>query len=69
MIERLESDLSLRRFVGCGIDDPVRDPSTLSKNRERLLDGEAAARLLAAIQARPRVTWLLTTDHFLDDGR
>jgi transposase len=36
MMERLDFDLSFRWFVGLGIDDPVWDASTFSKNRERL---------------------------------
>lgn len=67
-MERLDFDLSFRWFVGLGIDDPVWDPSTFSKNRERLLDGEIAARFLAAILERPRVKRLLSTDHFSVDG-
>ena len=68
MMERLDFDLSFRWFVGLGIDDPVWDASTFSKNRERLLDGEIAARFLSAILARPRVKRLLSTDHFSVDG-
>jgi transposase len=33
MMERLDFDLSFRWFVGVGIDDPVWDASTFSKNR------------------------------------
>lgn len=68
MMERLDFDLSFRWFVGLGIDDPVWDASTFSKNRERLLDGEIAACFLAAILARPRVKRLLSSDHFSVDG-
>jgi transposase len=51
MIERLDFDLSSRWIVGLGIDDPVWDASTFSKNRERLLDGEVATRFLSAMVA------------------
>ena len=68
MMERLDFDLSFRWFVGLGIDDPVWDASTFSKNRERLLDGDIAARFLSAILARPQVKRLLSTDHFSVDG-
>ena len=47
LMERLEFDLLFRWFVGLGMDDPVWDHSTFSKNRDRLLDGEIAARFLA----------------------
>lgn len=68
MMERLDFDLLFRWFVGIGIDDPVRDASTFSKNREWLLDGEIAARFLAAILARLQVERLLSSDHFSVDG-
>lgn len=68
MMERLDFDLSFRWFVGVGIDDPVWDASTFSKNRERLLDGDIAARFLSAILARPQVRRLLSNDHFSVDG-
>jgi hypothetical protein len=54
--------------VGLGVDDPVWDHSTFSKNRDRLLDGEIAARFLSAVLAQPRVKRLLPTEHFSVDG-
>jgi transposase len=38
-MERLEFDLLFRWFVGLGMDQPVWDHSSFSKNRDRLLDG------------------------------
>jgi len=40
LMDRLEFDLLFRWFVGLGIDDPVWDHSTFSKNRDRLLAGD-----------------------------
>ena len=68
LMERLEYDLLFRWFVGLGVDDAVWDHSTFSKNRDRLLDGDIAAKLLSAILAQPRVKKLLSTDHFSVDG-
>jgi transposase len=68
LIERLEFDLLFRWFVGVGVDDPVWDHSTFSKNRDRLLEGEIAAKLLNAILAQPKVKRLLSGDHFSVDG-
>jgi transposase len=68
LMERLEFDLLFRWFVGLGVDDPVWDHSTFSKNRDRLLEGEIAAKLLNAILAQPRVKRLLSSDHFSVDG-
>ena len=47
LMERLEFDLLFRWFVGLGVDDPVWDHSTFSKNRDRLLEGDIAAKFLA----------------------
>ncbi len=68
LMERLEFDLLFRWFVGLGIDDPAWDHSTFSKNRDRLLAGEIAAKFLAAVLSRPQVKRLLSTDHFSVDG-
>jgi transposase len=68
LIERLEFDLLFRWFVGLGIDDPVWDHSTFSKNRDRLLEGEIAAKFLSAVLAQPRVKRLLSSEHFSVDG-
>ncbi|HEV8060897.1 MAG TPA: IS5 family transposase [Gemmataceae bacterium] len=68
LMERLEFDLLFRWFVGLGVDDPVWDHSTFSKNRDRLLEGDIAAKLLRAILAQPPVKRLLSSDHFSVDG-
>lgn len=68
LMERLEFDLLFRWFVGIGIDDAAWDHSVFSKNRERLLDGDIAAKLLSAVLEQPRVKRLLSTDHFSVDG-
>ncbi|MGE5158186.1 MAG: IS5 family transposase, partial [Gemmatimonas sp.] len=68
LMERLDFDLLFRWFVGLGIDDNVWDHSTFSKNRDRLLDGDVAAKFLTAVLAQPRVKRLLSNDHFSVDG-
>jgi IS5 family transposase len=67
-MERLKFDLLFRWFVGIGVDDAVWDHSTFSKNRDRLLEGDIAAKFLSAVLAQPRVKGLLSTDHFSVDG-
>ena len=68
LMERLEYDLLFRWFVGIGIDDAAWDHSVFSKNRDRLLEGDIAAKFLSAVMAQPRVKKLLSTDHFSVDG-
>lgn len=68
LMERLDFDLLFRWFVGLGIDDPVWNHSTFSKNRDRLLEGDVAAQFLCAVLDQPRVKRLLSTEHFSVDG-
>ena len=68
LMERMEFDLLFRWFVGLGVDEPAWDHSSFSKNRDRLLEGEIAAKFLAAVVAQPRVKRLLSSDHFSVDG-
>jgi IS5 family transposase len=68
LMERLEFDLLFRWFVGLGVDNPVWDHSTFSKNRDRLLEGDVAAKFLSAVLAQPRVKRLLSSEHFSVDG-
>jgi len=68
LMERLEFDLLFRWFVGVGVDDAAWDHSTFSMNRDRLLEGDIAARFVTAVLDQPRVKRLLSTDHFSVDG-
>lgn len=68
LMERLEFDLLLRWFVGLGIDDVVWDHSVFSKNRDRLLEGDVAAKFMAAVLMQPNLKQLLSSDHFSVDG-
>jgi transposase len=68
ILERLEFDLLFRWFVGLGVDDPAWDQTSFSKNRDRLLAGDVAAKLLSAVLAEPRVKRLLSSEHFSVDG-
>lgn len=68
LMEQLDYNLLFRWFVGLSMDAPVWDASTFSKNRDRLLDGDIAQKLLAAVVAQPRVRALMSDEHFSVDG-
>jgi hypothetical protein len=68
LMEQIDYNLLFRWFVGLGIDDPVWDHSTLSKNRDRLLEGDVAAKFLEAVLRHPKVKRFLSDDHFSVDG-
>jgi transposase len=68
LMERLDFDLLFRWFVGLGIDDPVWDATSFSKNRERLLAADAAAEFLFGVINHPAVRRQMSRDHFSVDG-
>jgi transposase len=68
LIEQLDYNLLFRWFVGLGIDDPVWDVTVFTKNRDRLIDGDVAAKFFKAVLARPEVEALLSDEHFSVDG-
>ena len=68
LMEQLDYNLLYRWFVGLGVDDAVWDHSTFSKNRDRLLDADVAAKFLAAVLDHRRVRRLLSDEHFSVDG-
>ena len=67
-MERLDFDLLFRWLVSLGVDDAAWDHSVFSKNRDRLLEGDIAAKFLNAVLVQPRVKGLLSSDHFSVDG-
>ena len=68
LMEQIDYNLLFRWFVGLGIDDAVWDHSTFSKNRDRLLDAEVAAKFLEAVLRHPKVKRFLSDEHFSVDG-
>jgi hypothetical protein len=64
----LDYSLLFRWFVGLGVDDPVWVPTVFTKNRDRLLDADVAAKFMAAVLAHREVKPLLSNDHFSVDG-
>src|SRR5205823_5748799 len=54
-MERLEYDLLFRWFVGIVIDDAAWDHSVFSKNRDRLLERDIAAKFFGAVLVQPKV--------------
>ena len=49
LMEQLDYNLLFRWFVGLGMDDAVWSPTTFTKNRDRLLEGDIAAAFFEAI--------------------
>src|SRR5215469_4007769 len=68
LMEQLNYNLLFRWFVGLEMDDPVWDVTVFSKNRERLIAGEASQQLLLAVMEEARQHQLLSEEHFTVDG-
>ena len=68
LMERMNYDLLFRWFVGLEMDDPVWDVTVFTKNRERLIAGEASQRLLESVLVEAQEHDLLSEEHFTVDG-
>ncbi len=68
LMEQLDYNLMFRWFVGLSMDAPIWDVTVFTKNRDRLLAGDVAAKFMAAVLGQARVKALLSQDHFSVDG-
>ena len=68
LMEQLDYNLLYRWFVGLSPDDPVWDPTTFTKNRDRLQNGEVFAKFMSKLLNHPQVKPLLSDEHFSVDG-
>lgn len=68
LMEQLDYNLLFRWFVGLGMDDEVWVPTTFTKNRDRLLNGEVAQAFFAAVLDEARRRRLTSDEHFTVDG-
>ena len=55
LMEQLDYNLLFRWFVGLSIDDAVWDATVFCKNRDRLLDGDIAAKFFVTVLNLPQV--------------
>src|SRR5262249_20171922 len=68
LMEQLDYNLLFRWFVGLGMDEAVWSPTTFTKNRDGLLDGDIAAAFFEAVLIHADTARLLSDDHFTVDG-
>ena len=68
LMEQLQYNILFRWFVGLGMDDPVWDPTTFTKNRDRLLRGDIADAFFQAVLIHAERERLLSDEHFTVDG-
>jgi transposase len=68
LMEQLDYNLLYRWFVGLSPDDPVWDPTTFTKNRDRLQNGDVFVKFMTELLSHPQIKPLLSDEHFSVDG-
>jgi transposase len=66
--ERLNYDLLFKWFLDLPIDAKAFDPTTFTKNRQRLLAAEIADRFFAAVVRQAQLRRYVSSEHFSVDG-
>jgi IS5 family transposase len=67
-MEEIDYSILFRWFIGLSLDEPIWSPTTFSKNRDRLLEGDIAAAFFDAVRAQAEAAGLLSDEHFTVDG-
>src|SRR5580693_6362885 len=68
LMEEMDYNLLFRWFVGLNADEEVWDPTTFTKNRDRLLQADVAKEFLARVVAQASTQGLTSDEHFTVDG-
>ncbi|MGH9655051.1 MAG: IS5 family transposase [Bryobacteraceae bacterium] len=68
LMEEIDYSVLFRWFVGMNLDEEVWDPTTFTKNRERLLDADVAREFLSRIVEHAQERGWASDEHFAVDG-
>lgn len=68
LMEEIDYSMLFRWFIGLNLDEEVWDPTTFTKNRDRLLEAEVAKLFLAAVVEQARGKGWVSDEHFTVDG-
>jgi transposase len=68
LCEQLEYNLLFRWFLDMDMTEPAIDHTTFSRNRERLLSHDVAARFFSIVVEQARCAKLMSSEHFTVDG-
>ena len=68
LMEEIDYSMLFRWFVGLNLDEEVWDPTSFTKNRDRLLEAEVAKLFLAQVVKQARGQGLTSDEHFTVDG-
>ena len=66
--ERLNYDMLFKWFLDMPVDARAFDPTTFTKNRERLLEREIADRFFAGVVVQAKLRRYMSSEHFSVDG-
>jgi transposase len=68
LMEEIDDSILFRWFIGLSLDEPIWSPTSFSKNRDRLLDGDVAAAFFDAVRAQAEAAGLMSDEHFTVDS-
>ena len=68
LCEQIEYNLLFRWFLDMNMDEGTFDPTTFTKNRERLLEHDVARRFFEAVVGQADKAGLMSREHFTVDG-
>src|SRR6202142_131899 len=68
LCEQIEYNLLFRWFLDMNMDEETFDPTTFTKNRQRLLEHDVARRFFEAVVAQADQGGLMSREHFTADG-
>jgi transposase len=68
LMEEIDYSILFRWFIGLSMDEEIWSPTTFSKNRDRLLEGDIAAAFFDAVRAQAEAAGLLSDEHFTVDS-
>jgi transposase len=68
LMEEIDYSILFRWFIGMNLDDQVWDPTTFTKNRERLLDADVAKAFLTEVVREAKAKGWTSDEHFTVDG-
>jgi transposase len=68
LMEEIDYSVLFRWFVGMNMDEPVWDVTVFTKNRDRLLEHEAAKVFFAQVWNQAEQARLTSDEHFTVDG-
>src|SRR5215510_4471956 len=68
LMEEIDYNMLFRWFIGLNLDEEVWDPTTFTKNRDRLLEADVAKEFLAEVVRQAQQRGLTSDEHFSVDG-